>query len=59
MKQETMGWEWHQLDRMQIICILLQTDNHANISSLSFVQARCSSWCPANSIKPLKALSTF
>jgi len=23
MKQEMMGWQWHQLDHMQIICILL------------------------------------
>jgi len=29
MKQEMMGWQWDQLDHMQIICILLQTDNHA------------------------------
>jgi len=28
MKQEMMGWQWHQLDHMQIICALLQTDNH-------------------------------
>jgi len=25
MKQEMMGWQWHQLDNMQIICALLQT----------------------------------
>ena len=25
MKQEMMGWQWHQLDHMQIICTLLQT----------------------------------
>jgi len=24
-----MGWQWRQLDHMQIICISLQTDNHA------------------------------
>jgi len=29
MKQEMMGWQWHQLDHMQIICTSLQTDNHA------------------------------
>ena len=29
MKQETMGWQGHQLDHMQIICASLQTDNHA------------------------------
>jgi len=48
MKQEMMGWQWHRLDSMQVICILLQTDNHA---SISFLQAGCSSWCPTNRIK--------
>jgi len=35
MKQEMVGWEWHQLDHVQIICTSLQTDNHASTSSLS------------------------
>ena len=26
LEQETMGWQWHQLDHMQIICTSLQTD---------------------------------
>jgi len=26
LKQETMGWQWHQLDHMQIICTTLQTE---------------------------------
>jgi len=26
MKKEIMGWQWHQLDHMQIICTLQQTD---------------------------------
>jgi len=30
------GWQGHQLDRMQTICTLLQTDNHTNTSSLNF-----------------------
>jgi len=30
------GWQWHQLDHMQTICALLQTDNHTNPSSLKF-----------------------
>ena len=30
------GWQWHQLDHMQTICTLLQTDNHTNTSSLDF-----------------------
>ena len=36
MKQEMTGWQWHQLDHMQIICTSLQTDNHASTSSLNF-----------------------
>jgi len=39
MKQEMMGWQWHQLDHMQIIGTSLQTDNHATTSPLSFLQA--------------------
>jgi len=31
-----MGWQWHQLDHMQIICTSLQTDNHGSTSPLSF-----------------------
>jgi len=31
-----MGWQWHQLDHIQIICTSLQTDSHANTSPLSF-----------------------
>jgi len=38
-------WQWHQL----------QTDNHANTSPLSFLQARCPSCRPTNSVKALKA----
>jgi len=47
MKQETMGWQWHQLDHMQIICTSHQTDNHTSTSSLIFLQAGCSSWRPS------------
>ena len=25
LKQETMGWQWHPLDHVQIICTTLQT----------------------------------
>ena len=35
-----MGWLWHQLDHMQIICISLHTDNHASTSPLSFYSVR-------------------
>jgi len=36
LEQEIMGWQWHQLDHMQIICTLLQTDNHASTLPLNF-----------------------
>jgi len=36
MKQEMMGWQWRQLDHVQIICTSLQTDNHVSNSPLSF-----------------------
>ena len=47
-------WQWHQLGHMQV-CISLQTDNHTSTPSLSFLQARCPSCHPTNSIKALKA----
>jgi len=28
LEQEMTGWQWHQLDHMQIICTSTQTDNH-------------------------------
>jgi len=37
LKQEMMGWRWHQLDHMQIICTSLQTDNHASTSVLGLL----------------------
>jgi len=47
-------WQWHQLGHMQV-CTLLQTDNHASISLLSFLQAGFPSCHSTNSIKALKA----
>jgi len=47
-------WQWHQLDHMQV-CTLLQTDNHASTSPLTFLQAGCPSCRPTNSVKALKA----
>jgi len=47
-------WQWHQLGHMQV-CTSLQTDNHANTPSLSFLQAGCPSCRPTNSVKALKA----
>jgi len=43
---------------MQTICPSLQTDNHTITSSLNFLQARCCSWRPTDSIKALKAKTT-
>jgi len=48
-------WQWHQLGRMQV-CTSLQTDNYASTPPLSFLQARCPSCRPTNSIKALKAM---
>ena len=31
-----MGWKWHHLHLMRIICTLLQTDSHASISVVKF-----------------------
>ena len=47
-------WQWHQLGHMQV-CTLLQTDNHASTPPLCFLQARCPSCRPTNSVKALKA----
>jgi len=39
------------------VCTSLQTDNHTStpVPQLKFLQARCPSCCPTNSIKALKA----
>jgi len=36
LQQEMMGWQWHQLDHMQINCTSLQTNNHSSTSPLHF-----------------------
>ena len=56
LKREKMGWQWHQLDHMQIICTSLQINNHDSTSPFSFLQAGCLSCRPTNSVKALKAL---
>ena len=38
------------------ICTSPQTDNHAGIPPLSFLQAGCPSCCPTNSVKALKVI---
>jgi len=54
LQQEMIGWQWHQLDHMQIIWTLLQTDNHASSSPLNFYRPDA---IPrqTNSVKALKA----
>jgi len=46
-----MGWQWHQLDHMQIICTSLQIGNRAITSS------RQMPFLTPNSVKALKAHS--
>ena len=46
-------WQWHQLGHMQV-CTSLQTDNHASNPPLSFLQVKCPSYRPTNSVKALK-----
>ena len=43
-------WQWHPLGDMQV-CTSLQTDNHASIPPLSFLQAGRPSSRPTNSVK--------
>ena len=31
-----LGWQWHQVDQMQTICISFQIDNHINTPLLLF-----------------------
>ena len=54
MKQEMMGWQWHQLDHMQIICTLLQTENNASTSSVIFTAKML--FLMLNYVKALKAI---
>jgi len=49
------GWQCYQLDHMQKMCTSPCTDNLATPHHL-ISQARCSSWCPTNSVKALKAI---
>jgi len=45
-------WQWHQLGHMQV-CTSLQTENHVSTPLLSYLQARCPSCHPTNSVKAL------
>jgi len=42
IKQEMTGWQWQQLDHMQIICTALQTDNPRQYLTTQFLHAVCS-----------------
>jgi len=55
MKQEMMGWQWHQQNHMQIICTSLQTDNHSSASPLNFYRPDALPDAK-QSVKALKAL---
>jgi len=55
MKLEVMGWQWHQLDHMQIILTSLQTDNH---TQSIFLWAGYSFYHPTNDVKALKVFSS-
>ena len=48
--------QWHQLCHMQV-CTSHQTDNHASTPPFSFLQARCPSCRPTNSVKALPQLT--
>ena len=54
-----MGSQWHQLDHMQIICTLLQTDNYASTSSLNFITGWMLLVTYTNSVKALKEQTQF
>jgi len=56
LEQEMMGWQWHQLDNMQIICTSLQTET-TPVPYHSVLQARWPSCRQTNSVKALKALA--
>ena len=56
VKPRDSEWQWHQLGHMQV-CTLLQTNNQASTTPLSFLQAGCPSCRPTNSVEALKAIS--
>jgi len=52
-------WQWHQLDRMQIICTSHHADKHPSTLPLSFLPARCPSCHPTDSVKALNAINAL
>jgi len=57
-RDEVLGWQWHQLDHMQTVGTLLQTDNSASTRHSIFTDQMLFliSWCPTNSVKALKTV---
>jgi len=53
-EREMMRWQWYQLDHMQVICTLRQTDDHA---TTPFFTGRMPFLPPTSSIKALKVQS--
>jgi len=49
---------WHQLDHMQIICDLLQTDNHASTSSLNVFTVRMLFLTPSQQCQSVTTITT-
>jgi len=56
--RDSSEWQWLQLGHVQV-CTLLQTDNHASTSLLSFLQAGSPSCRPTNCVKALKASASI
>jgi len=54
-----MGWQWHQLDHTKIICISLQTDNHATTSSLNFFTGRILFLMPNQQCQSTEGIQTI
>ena len=52
-----MGWQWHQLDHMQVICTSLQSATHQ--SSPIFLRTGRSFCHPTNNVEALKAMSMY
>jgi len=53
-----MGLKWHRLNHIQTICNLLQTDNHAQHSSL-ILMGQMSSLRQTNGVQTLKTTVYF
>jgi len=57
MKQQMMGWQWHQLDHMRIICTSLLPDTTPAPHHSIFTDCMLF-LTPTNSVKALQARKT-